>query len=63
MNKPNKPIEPLIPLPQLAKILNMSMKTLWRRIKAGDLPVFRDGDINSVIPDDLRNYMAKRRSP
>lgn len=62
MNKPNKPIEPLIPLEQVANILNMSKKTLWRRIKAGKLPVIRDDGIVSVTPDDLESYIAKRRT-
>jgi hypothetical protein len=62
MNKPNEPIEALIPVAQAAKILNMSMKTFWRRVAAGELAVIRDGNINSVMPDDLKAYMAKRRS-
>ena len=62
MNKPSEPIETLIPLVQAAKILNMSMKTLWRRINAGELPIIRDGSITSVMPADLKNYLAKRRS-
>jgi excisionase family DNA binding protein len=61
MNKPNELIEALIPLPQVAKILNMSKKTLSRRIKAGELPVVRDGNIISVMPDDLKIYLAQRR--
>jgi len=61
MNMPIKPVEALIPLDQAAKILNMSKKTLWRRIKAGELPVVRDGNIVSVMPDDLKSYLAKRR--
>jgi len=61
MNKPIKPVEALIPLEQAAKILNISKKTLWRRIKAGELAVIRDGNIISVMPDDLKSYMAKRR--
>jgi len=61
MNMSIKPVEALIPLDQAAKILNMSKKTLWRRIKAGELAVVRDGNIISVMPDDLKNYLAKRR--
>lgn len=65
MIKPNNsknPIENLIPIEDVPNILNMSMRTLRRRIKAGDLPVVRDGNIVSVMPDDLKAYMAKRRS-
>ena len=61
MKNPNKPIDELIPLEQVAKVLNMSKKTLWRRIKAGELAVVRDGNIISVMPDDLKSYLAKRR--
>ena len=61
MNMPIKPVEALIPLDQAAKLLNMSKKTLWRRFKAGELPVVRDGNIISVMPDDLKSYLAKRR--
>ncbi len=63
MSTPGSPIEELMPLPKVAKILNMSMKTLWRRINAGELAVVRDDGVVSVIPDDLRTYINKRRSP
>jgi len=62
MNMPIKPVEALIPLDQVAKILNMSKKTLWRRIKAGKLRVIRDGSITSVMPDDLKSYLLQRRT-
>lgn len=63
MSSSNEPIEPLIPLERVANILNMSPKSLWRRIKAGQLPVVRDGKITSVTPKDLKHYIATRRSP
>jgi 1,2-phenylacetyl-CoA epoxidase PaaB subunit len=60
--KPKKPIEALIPLPEVAKILNMSMKTLRRRIAAKQIAVIRDGNILSCEPDEVRSYIARRRS-
>ena len=40
----------------------MSEKSLDRRIRAGELPVIRDGRIIRVHPDDLERYIAARRS-
>jgi excisionase family DNA binding protein len=45
-----------------AFILGMSEKSLDRRIRAGELPVIRDGRIIRVHPDDLERYIASRRS-
>ncbi len=52
----------LLTVGETAGILNESPKTIYRRIRAGDLPVFRDGDILRVLPDDLARYIAARRS-
>lgn len=61
-NRAKNTVEDLIPIEEVPKILNMSMRTLRRRIKNGDLPVVRDGKILSVTPDDIRAYVTKRRS-
>jgi len=62
-----KTIEPvallqLLTLRDAADILNTSMKTLQRRINAGELPVIRDGRIVRVHPRDLQRYISARRS-
>ncbi len=57
-----KECEPLLTLDQTADVLNTSVKTVRRRIEAGDLPVVRDGRMLRVIPEDLRRYIAQRRS-
>ena len=52
----------LLTLQGAAGILNTSMKTLRRRIDAGQLPVIRDGRIVRVHPRDLERYISARRS-
>jgi excisionase family DNA binding protein len=52
----------LLTLQQSADILNTSLKTLRRRIGAGDLPVIRDGRMLRVHPADLERYISARRS-
>ena len=52
----------LLTLRDAAGILNTSMKTLRRRIDAGQLPVIRDGRILRVHPADLARYISARRS-
>ena len=52
----------LLTLQESALILKTSMKTLRRRIDAGQLPVIRDGRIVRVHPRDLERYISARRS-
>ena len=52
----------LLTLQQAAEILNISLKTLRRRIDANELPVIRDGRILRVHPNDIMRYIADRRS-
>ncbi len=52
----------LLTLRDAAGILNTSMKTLRRRIDAGQLPVIRDERIVRVHPRDLERYISARRS-
>ena len=52
----------LLTLQDAAGILNTSIKTLRRRIDAGELPVIRDGRIVRVHPRDLQRYISARRS-
>ena len=46
----------------IAEGLNLSQKTLRRRIDEGQLPVIRDGRILRVHPRDLERYISARRS-
>jgi excisionase family DNA binding protein len=55
-------LEPLLTIKEAASALNESAKTVRRRIDAGDLPVIRDGRNIRIAPDDIRSYIAKRRS-
>lgn len=52
----------LLTINAAAAILGCSLKTLRRRIEAGDLPVIRDGRLVRVHPQDLSRYVAARRS-
>lgn len=52
----------LLTIDAAAAVLGCSLKTLRRRIEAGDLPVIRDGRLVRVHPQDLARYVAARRS-
>lgn len=54
--------EALLTITQAADFLNVSPKTVRRRIDAGELSVFRDGRLVRVHPNDLDRYVAARRS-
>jgi excisionase family DNA binding protein len=60
--KPGDALPRLLSLAETADLLGCSMKTLQRRVQAGDLPVIRDGRLVRVHPEDLRRYVAARRS-
>jgi excisionase family DNA binding protein len=51
----------LLTLPEVTVVLNLSLKTLRRRIDAGALTVIRDGRILRVHPNDVERYIASRR--
>jgi excisionase family DNA binding protein len=52
----------LLRLREASDTLGISMKTLQRRVDAGELPVIRDGRIVRVHPADLVRYISARRS-
>lgn len=62
MKAKNESCQRLLSLQDACAVLGVSIKTLRRRIKAGDLPVIRDGRIIRVHPNDLDRYIASRRS-
>lgn len=49
----------LLTLSQVADRLQVSMSTLHRRIKAGELPTVRIGRSLRVRPEDLEAYIEK----
>ena len=52
----------LLTVEETANVLNTSTKTIYRRIKTGELPKYRDGNLLRIHPDDLARYIAARRS-
>lgn len=50
----------LLTLREVADELRCSVSTVKRRIRAGDLPTYRDGRLVKVREDDLRRYVAER---
>ncbi len=52
----------LLTVEETADVLNTSTKTIYRRIKTGELPAYRDGGILRIHPDDLARYIATHRS-
>jgi excisionase family DNA binding protein len=56
------PLPRLLTVEEVAEFLCVSIKTVRRRIEAGELPVIRDGRLVRVHPNDLDRYVAVRRS-
>lgn len=59
---PPAALRPLLTLDEASTILGCSVKSVRRRIAAGDLPVVRDGRLVRVHPDDLDRYIRARRA-
>ena len=51
----------LLSLAETCAVLGCSMKTLRRRIAAGEIAVIRDGRLIHIHPDDLERYIRQRR--
>jgi excisionase family DNA binding protein len=56
------PVPQLLRLDEVADTLGVSLKTVRRRVDAGELVVIRDGRVVRVHPNDLERYVAARRS-
>ena len=54
----NRSADPLLTIREAAERLGVSIETVRRRIKAGELRVIRDGRIIRIHPDDLESYIA-----
>jgi excisionase family DNA binding protein len=61
-HKSSNTLPRLLSLAETGDRLGCSLKTLRRRIRAGELPVIRDGRLLRVHPADLARYVAARRS-
>jgi excisionase family DNA binding protein len=61
MTKQSPRAERLLTIEEGAEVLNVSVRTMRRRISQGALPVIRDGRIVRIQPDDLRFYILLRR--
>ena len=60
-HRPKTLPEPLLTMQDVAEILNCSLKTVKRRVDAGDLPAIRDGRMVRVHPEDLNRYIKIRK--
>lgn len=58
--KPARPISSLLTICEASTYLHMSVKTLRRRIEAGDIPIFRDGRLVRLRQGELDHYIATR---
>jgi len=50
----------LLTLAETAERLGCSLPTVRRRVRSGELPVFRDGRLVRVAERDLERYVAER---
>ena len=60
-HRPKTLPEPLLTMQDVAEILNCSLKTVKRRVDAGDLPAIRDGRMVRVHPEALNRYIKIRK--
>jgi excisionase family DNA binding protein len=51
----------LLTIEEAAGVLNVSPKTIRRRIRAGEMAVIRDGRIIRIRPEDLARYLSQHR--
>ena len=62
MTKLTITLEPLLTIKEVAALLNVSVKTVRRRIASGKLVAICDGGIVRIDPKDLRSYRVEHRS-
>ena len=60
MAKKNDDLEPTLTVRDIARIWRVSERTVRRRIAAGELPAFKDGNIVRVCRSDFRAYNLRR---
>jgi excisionase family DNA binding protein len=52
----------LLTLKEAAEVLRVSIKTLQRRISAGQLSAIRDGRMLRITLSEIERYIAERRT-
>jgi excisionase family DNA binding protein len=57
----HQPLERLLTVNDAAELLNLSVKTVWRRIDQRELHAIKDGRIVRISPEAIRNYIARHR--
>ncbi len=60
MTKRDEISEPLMTVKDVAAEMKVSVKTVHRRIAAGELPVIRDGRMIRIRPKDYRSYLESK---
>jgi excisionase family DNA binding protein len=58
-----RPLEPLLTIKQAAALLQVSEKTIRRRIEEGGLVAHRIGARLRIAPRDVADYLRDRRVP
>jgi excisionase family DNA binding protein len=46
-------------VPEAAEMLGLSVATMWRRVKAGQIKTVRDGGRVLITYDELRRYATR----
>ncbi len=49
----------LLTVPQVAQLLQLSSRSLWKVVKRGDLPTVRLGRLVRIDPQDLADYLQR----
>ena len=63
MNEQDTGIRLRYPIPEAADLLGISTTTMWRRVKAGQIRIVRDGGRVLVTYDELRRYANRDTLP
>lgn len=50
---------PLLSAAEVAERLNIGTRTVWKMLKAGDIPSIKVGQLRRVRPADLDAYVAQ----
>lgn len=53
----------LMKVPQVARVLNMSEPTVWRRIRDGSLPAVHIGNCTRIHRDTVQEIIDQAKAP
>jgi excisionase family DNA binding protein len=56
-------LEPLMSIDEVAEVLAISARGVYRLMNRGDLVTVKVGNCTRVEPEELRRYIAGRRRP